>query len=544
MPARASQRPQDAQQRAPRGNTPPRPPRPAQGRSVPLLTAWGRHYRYAPEAFANSVVPWGQPGPYRDWSGLWPWQRTFFAELGRQLAEASWGEKPAGGAPRREPVQWSVSSCADSGKTALVQPLLVLWVMAAYPGTRVMFVSSTEDQAKKRFYPNLKLLVDSSPKLTRMFGYTEAGVIYRRDQPNATYCTVQTAGRGTTGMHSPDQRTAIVIDEANLISDRDFGYLSSPMSDAYSMVFAFGNPTEPDGWHWETHSGGQSKDWRQVFIDARTLPTWNAEPAAVERMERRYDGRDSWRYRAYVLGLPPIEGVHTMVPMQLAELASERPLEDEAGKPVVDYGREPVVVGLDLARVGRNKTTAVWRAGIDARTVEPESYRGSDLGPDELINWAVDIATRPRPPFGAPAVVYYDATGESGQFHRNLERAGVGHVFQPVVMSHADPTKAHAHLRDALWTGMKVWLQEGGCIRPERGLVRTIASARVGMRQNRVKVEEKSKIARRVGREWMDEVDALTLACRQPPLRWVMRNAQRAAMPRRVPRPEGLGYGA
>ena len=502
---------------------------------------FGRRFRYDPVGFLEAVVPFGRPGAYSTWQGLTEKQRTFFAELGRELASLDWGDSHAGTGVRKPLVARAVCAATEVGKTALMLPGLCFWLMACYPGVRIQFASSSERNAMQQFWPNLLLMLENSVILRELFETAAGGEMWVKGQRNETFLVIRASGLKLAGFHSPSGMVVTLLDECNLITDEEFAGCSGAINERRALLFMFGNPTTLFGFFHDYTHGRLRDQCVTTHVSKKDMPDWDESQDAA--LAERLGGMDSWKYRAYVLGLPPLEGTLCAVSREAAERAATRGLRDGFEQPLVDYERTPVVVGVDLARLGAASNCAVWRCGVDARSVRPESLVGSETPIAEKVAWLTDVATRPRPPFRAPSAVYLDYTGESGALEEPLKQNGVWHLFRPVVFNHADPTGVHADLRSAMWTGLRHWLDAGGVIRNDPGLVRTLAASRLKTRHNRLAVETKESMGKIAGRGNLDEADALMLSCRQAPMRMPVSLVRERLRPHRSVRPKGLGYG-
>ena len=508
---------------------------------------FSRRFRYDPVGFIEAVLPFGKPGPLMGWPGPTDWQRAFFAKLGSRLAAADWGESGGRPATRKAPIQLAISSGTETGKTSLVLPMTAVHLMVCFPGMRGHFISSSLEHAMDKFWPNLNLLIDNSPALKHLLATNARGRCWVRSDPNETYMVVVASGLDLSGLHAPRGMTFSLWDEWHRQTDDAWGAGSGQRQERQSVTVIAGNPARNEGFGYERCFGRLAEKWNVTVVGRQDMPDW--DPELEEELVAEHGGKDTWTYRAYVLGQPPLSGSLTVIDRKLAEAAAGRSLDDRFERRKVDYATEPVVVGIDLSRVGDASNCAVWRCGVDARTVEPEQVAGERMSDAERKAWVLDVMTRPREPYGAPAAVYVDVSGETTGLEEFVIAQGLAHVWRPVVFNAGDPSGKYRNVRSALWYGLRAWLQAGGCIRDDPGLVRTICAARVRMQADRagdrVQVDTKESVRRAAGRTHLDEVDALMLACRQPPLTFPgARVRSRLAEYRRYPlRPAGLGYG-
>ena len=509
-------------------------------------------FRWAPLQFLTEFVPLGKPGPYEDFrrrdpadpfSAFWPWQRRVLLRYGRDLEAREWGPDGDGVVHARDPIQLLMVSATGTGKTALVLPGLIVHALVCFPRVRGIAMSASGKQLKSKLYSATKLMIDSSPALTDWIGWRESGPFLRSDPDGTNYVFLSSGTEsGGAGTHGLAGMTHLTVDQAEGTRDAAWMGAAGARQNKQSVQVVAGNPWSDGGWFHRRHEGDLAETWRPVRVnrkDPNDCPEWTADQD--EEALRTYGGEESPKYRQNVLGLPALRAQLEFIPRKLVKSAAEAPLLDEQGKPLVSADA-PCVVGMDLARGGRAFNCAVWRRGGDARSVLPEEVRGSEMSTDELVNWAVDVASRPRPPFPAPARVYFDATGERGDFLSALRWTDVGHKFVPVDFGGKDPTGHHHQLRAALWTGLREWFGAGGRIRNDAALIRTILAAREVMIQGKPGIVPKDEIRRKAGHTRLDEVDALLLAVRQPPPPKVDRRARGWSSIAPPPRPRGYGF--
>lgn len=510
-----------------------------------LERVWADAYKYRLVDFLLRTVPFARP-PYENWirrdpadpcSVFFPWQLAWFRGLEAEAIAKRWGPDADGVVTPRPPIRRVICGSTGCGKTSLALPGLISWLLCCYPGIRGIIQSASREHGQDKLLRDVRLMIDSSPELSRILNVQAGGRIERRDDPDGTNFVVRSAKNvgGGAGTHSLKAMTAVIHDEADDQEDHRFASASGAQDDPQSITVLSGNPYRRFGFFYDRHSGPLAATWNPTFVSRRDLPTWTQ--AAEDDAIREKGGERSLRFRAEFLGLPPLDDAEAFIAMSLLEESARRPLEDY-GHPIVPRDT-PVVVGMDLARGGRAANAAVWRAGLDMRTIEPEVVPGGRQTPDEQVAWAVDIATRPRPPYGVPAAIYFDATGVFG-FEERVRQAGVK-TLVPVQFGAADPTKVHRNIRCALWSGFDAWLRAGGCIRFDRGVMRTLGAARQFMERDRVAITAKEDIGKMAGAEHLDTVDAMLMAARQPPVRRGRVGAEPINGPARR-KPARLGY--
>ena len=497
--------------------------------------------------FVELALPLGEPGWFEAFkpadaedklSGLWPWQRKFLADYSIALAAEDWGPDAEGVVAWKPPRKWAIVSGTGTGKTAFVLPSLICHALCCYRGMKGIAMSASGTNLETKLLAATKAMVQQSPVLSQMLGWRRYGP-YRLDDPEGTNYLFTSSGTesGGAGTHGTRSMSHQTVDQAEGTREASWMGAAGARDDNQSIQVIAGNPWETGNWFRDRYDGAHSSTWNVVRVSRKT----DCGPWTLKQDEEAlaaYGGESSPHYRANVLGLPALRSQRQFIPQKLLEQAASLPVLDEMGEPL-ESAETPCVVGMDIARGGRAFNCAVWCRGTDARSVLPEQVRGDEMSTDELAAWALDVATRPRPPFPAPSRVYFDATGER-DFANALRFSDAGSRFVPVDFAGADPSGKHHQMRGALWTGLLSWFGHGGRIRNDPGLIRTIGAAReIMVKGGKPGIIPKDEIRRRAGHAHLDEVDALLLAVRQPPAR---RYVERRRTPPLMRRPRGYGF--
>ena len=496
--------------------------------------------------FAELVIPFGEPGWFEQYkpadpsdplSALWPWQRKFLADYSISLAEADWGANEDGVVEWKPPRKWAIVSGVGTGKTALILPLTINHALFCYRGMKGIAMSASGANLETKLLAATKAMVQQTV-LSQVLGWRRYGP-YRLDDPDGTNYLFMSGGTESSGAgtHGTRSMSHMTVDQAEGTREASWMGAAGARDDNQSIQVIAGNPWETGNWFRDRYDGAHSATWNVVRVNRATdCGGWTAEQDAEALAT--YGGEDSPHYRANVLGLPALRTQLQFIPQKLLDESAAAPVMDAYGRPL-ESAETPCVVGMDIARGGRAFNCAVWCRGTDARSVQPESVRGDEMSTDELTAWAVDVATRPRPPFPAPARVYFDSTGER-DFLNALRFTDVGYKFVPVGFADADPTGKHHQMRGALWAGLLSWFGHGGRIRNDPALIRTLAAAReIMVKGGKPGIIPKDEIRKRAGHTHLDEVDALLLAVRQPPAK---RYRERREVPPAHRRPRGYGW--
>ena len=478
-----------------------------------------RRYRYDPLAFARLVVPFGRAGTsFERWRHLWPWQVEFFASVAKEVYAKRFGPDENGDVKRKAPVLRSLSSGTGTGKSSVLLPALIFWVLACYPGSRVLAVSPSREHLGDKLFANCRTLLQASPFLRRYFDSSSEGTIWVKGfRERAAIFRTAVSKEALSGTHAPSGIMMVVFDDAAGVLDESFVATDGARSDPQVIAVAAGQPTRLEGWFWRVTHGPLAALWNVQIVSLLDMPDSDDELRARKALE--HDGEDSMDFRVMVLGLPPLLDAMSFIPVRLLEEAMSRPLFDADSRERLVSVDTPVVVGMDLAREGEAENCAVWRAGIDLRSVAPERIRGRDLSASARVDWAIDCAERAREPYGVPCAVYYDSTGLDGAFDDALQRrAPHPEKFHPVNFAAADPAKRFTNKRALMWGALRRWMNAGGVLRADPVLKQTLAAARSEWKNERTMgINPKEEIRAVAGASHLDEVDALLLSMGRPP---------------------------
>ena len=269
----------------------------------------------------------------------------------------------------------AVRSGHGVGKTAMLA-WSVLWWLDTHEHPRVPCAAPTEHQLIDLLWPEMDLWLGRSVDLKSRIGW-QATRVFVRGRQRSCFASQVTAGpdakaENLAGFHAGD--LLYVVDEASGVADRNFIVITGALTTEGARLVMTGNPTRtsgyfakrfvntPDGWHVATVSSTNSK---------RVDNEW-AESVADEW------GKDSDEYRVRVLGLPPRGDASGFIPPEYVDQAMVR--QGPA------FG--PLVLGVDVARYGRDKTAIAVRRG----TVVTEIRTFRKLGNPQVAQKVIDVA--------------------------------------------------------------------------------------------------------------------------------------------------------
>lgn len=174
--------------------------------------------------------------------------------------------------------------------------------------------------------------------------------------------------------------------------------------------------------------------------------------------------------------------------------------------PYAEIGDE-LVMGVDVARFGDDRSVIYIRRGRDARTTDMFTYQGADT-------MAVAARVMVEMDRLRPDGVFIDEGGVGGGVVDRCRQLGysvVGVNFGGKADRFIEGNPKCANKRAEMWATMRAWLQSGGAIRDSRTLEMDLTGPLYSFdANNRIVLERKSDMKKR-GVASPDEADALAL---------------------------------
>jgi hypothetical protein len=217
-------------------------------------------------------------------------------------------------------------------------------------------------------------------------------------------------------------------------------------------------------------------------------------------------GEDSDFIRVRVRGVFPRAGDLQFIDGERVEMAIARPL--------ITDNRQPLIMGVDIARQGSDQTVIRFRRGLDARSIAPVKFRIPDL---------MQVASRVLENVNTwkPDAIFVDATGIGWGVFDRLAQLGCGGLVAVDFGAKADRTDGsdakalYANKRSEMWGFMKDWCRMG-CLPDDRDLSADLTGVEYGYdAANALQLERKQDMRKR-GLASPDDGDALALTFAYP----------------------------
>lgn len=452
------------------------------------------------EKFVRWAFPWGEPGELANEAGPREWQVDILRLIGERLKA-----EDLDGA-----IRIATASGHGIGKSALVS-WIILWGLSTMPLTKVVITANTGDQLRTKTWPEVSKWFNLL--ICKHWFKFEATSIARRSSSGSKEwrCDAATWSENNTaafaGLHNKGRRIILLFDEASQIADKVWEVAEGALTDEDTEILwcCFGNPTENTGRFRECFAGGRfAHRWNPRQIDSRTVPGTNK--AEIAKWIADW-GEDSDFVRVRVKGEFPRGGSMQFIDNDTVDQARRRPV---AASP-----RQPMIMGVDVARFGDDQSVLAFRRGPDARTIEWVKTRGLDL-----VTLSGKVAEQAMEQ-NAQAV-FVDEGGMGAGVVDMLRKmlpdrlvVGINNGGKADRYNLGSDMPSTANKGAEMWASMRAWLKSGG-IPDDPELVAELTARQYGFNvQNAIQLERKEDMKKR-GLSSPDVADALALTFAYP----------------------------
>lgn len=454
-----------------------------------------------PEAFVMFMYPWGKEGtPLARHKQPRGWQRETLQEIKNQI-KGNIGKMAVELPP--EVYREANASGRGPGKSALAA-WLTHWNMSTHIGSTTIVTANTEQQLKSRTWAELgkwhtmslnRHWFERTALSLRPADWFAASV--QRDlQIDIGYYYAQAQlwseeePDSFAGVHNP-HGLVVIYDEASGIPQPIWtvteGFFTEPVLHRYWLVFS--NPRRNTGAFFECFHKHRNS-WKTRNIDSRTVE--GTDLAVYQHIIDTY-GTDSDEARIEVYGQFPHLGDRQFISRQAVADASERQLEPDP--------HAALIMGVDIARFGTDKTVFRWRQGRDARSIPAVKFKGLDnmQVAYEVAKW-IDLTK--------PDAVCIDAGNGTGVIDRLRE---MKYKVNEVWFGAKSDQDEWSNKRTQMWARMRDWLP-GGVIDSDPALMDDICAPEYKFQgsSDRIMLESKDDMKRR-GLDSPDDGDALAV---------------------------------
>lgn len=475
-----------------------------------MTALWRPEIAEDPEAFVMFNYPWGKENtPLHDQKGPRTWQRDELKKIAQHVKDNKL--RIAQKQPPR--VYQSVTASGRGvGKSALLS-WLTDWQQSCHLGATTIITANTEDQLKSKTLAELgrwrTLAINSHWFDKQMLSmkpspwFQELLEDKLKISTDYYYASGQTWSEENTstyaGAHNP-LGMMVLFDEASGIHENIWTVTQGFFTERSPWRFwlAFSNPRRNTGAFKNCFYGPTRDEWHRRSLDGRSIE--ENDPAVYEQIIKQY-GEDSDEARVEVKGEFPRQGDKQFISSELVEGARDREtISDE---------NAPIIMGVDPARFGDDKSVIRFRQGRNARIIAPVKFKGLDNM--ELANQCASLIEKYN-----PDAIAIDAGNGTGVIDRLRE---MGYKVSEVWFGAKSEGKEYANKRTELWGKLRAWLP-GGCIDNDKDLIADLPGPEYGFmgRSDLIMLESKEKMKAR-GIHSPDDGDALAVTFAVNPAR-------------------------
>ena len=410
------------------------------------LSECAAYFYDKPLKFIEWAFDWGV-GELEGQTGPDKWQIEFFLLLAAEIEDRAFD-----GVHSVDPILMSVGSGHGIGKSAAVA-WLILFLLFTRPFAKGTVTASTVKQLQTKTIPELKKWLRRS--CIKHWFKSDTTKIVHVDHPENWRADFHTATKENSeafaGQHANDATSFYVFDESSGVPDEIDTVAKGGLTDGEPMYFKFGNRTKKTGHFNRTFiDKTEARRWVSMTVDSRTAKMTNKRQ--LREWIEDY-GIDSDFCRVRILGLDPKQDSDAY--FDAAKIAEARVREALAST----YA--PLVLGVDVARFGSDRSVIAIRKGRDARTHQARVFRKYDtqqLGA-EVVKAIIELK---------PMRVYVDGTGVGGGVVDYLNHNGYSHLVKEVQFgAAADDPKRYFNKRTEMYGRLRAAIHEGGLAIPD-----------------------------------------------------------------------------
>lgn len=415
-----------------------------------LTRMLGEDFYVSPYKFALWAYAWGE-GDLRAFDGPRRWQRDVMENIEEYLRNEITNKRS--GKDIGDFYRHAVASGRGPGKSALVG-MLAHWFMSTRIGGSVWVAANGEPQLRTKTFPEIskwvarginseffdtnamsiqpatwfRNYIESPQGLNRSTRYYYiSGQLWSEESPDAF-----------AGAHNFDGEFSI-FDEASGIPDAIWGVQNGVFTENIVDRFwlAFSNPRKNSGAFFECFNKNRDL-WRNTQIDSRTVE--GVSQQTYQNIIAEY-GEDSNEAKVEVYGQFPSVGDSQFIGTAVVDEALTREKYDDDAA--------PVVIGVDVARFGADKTCVVVRKGRDLVSVQ----KFSGLDTMSVVGKVIEAIGKWN-----PDMVAIDEGGlGSGVVDRLTEQR---YKVRGVNFGWKSNSIAFANKRAEMWGEMREWLKK------------------------------------------------------------------------------------
>jgi hypothetical protein len=389
----------------------------------------------------------------------------------------------------------AVRSGHGTGKSTALA-VAALWFLATRKDALVPCTAPTAHQLQDVLWREMRRLLSGADENVRaLFQATSDRIILKGTAGMIVARTARPENPDALqGFHAPE--ILFIIDEAAGVNDAIFEVARGALSTPSARVALTGNPTRLSGYfHSAFHAARDS--WTRLTFSCLDSPL--VAPEYARDLAAEY-GEDSDVYRVRVLGEFPKSGMHNLISLDLVDRAMAKQLS------MGSQSYAPLVMGVDPAWLGTDRSAAVARQGMAARVLFTTRKTDTVVLAEMVARRAAELT---------PDAIFVDQTGVGAGVLDQLKRTrhpvfGVSFAQSPL-----EPDR-FVNRRAEMWWRVREWLERGASLEANAELRDDLTSPEYHYTASgKVQLEPKDCMRRR-GLASPDIGDALALTFAMP----------------------------
>ena len=341
----------------------------------------------------------------------------------------------------QSPLLVAVAAAHGVGKSAIAC-MLIYWAFVTRPLLRGIITANTEKQLLNRLGAELYHWLDALlPDIKKGIKKTQTKLAVVGEAERWLIESVNWSKEGgkvnesVAGLHAKHVLT--VYDEASGIPDEIWNATAGTMTTPKAFHFVFGNPLRNTGMFRNCFLE-KSKGWITHQVSAFDSPETTTE-AYIQEMRSRY-GEHSLEYRTRVYGLFPESDENQWI--------DDEEIYGAVARSVPPDKESPIILGVDVARFGRNLSVIVCRQG---RHVFKDIRTFRKIDGWELANEVI----RAKEDFGAH-FIFIDGTGVGASPTDILKNRGLRGCLKDIHTGKESKNKfVYKNKRSEIWGRLK-----------------------------------------------------------------------------------------
>lgn len=336
----------------------------------------------------------------------------------------------------------AIKSGHGTGKSTLMS-WLILWALTCHYDVKCPTTAPTAHQLEDVLWTEVRKWGTRLPSLWRDALEVTSDTIRFKGLPG--YAVARTGRKenpeALQGFHA--ETLCFFVDEASGIDDVVFQVAQGALSTEGSRIIMAANPTRTSGYFYNAFHRDRDR-WTRFTFSCLDSP--HVSPDYAKEVADSY-GEDSDIYRVRVLGEFPSAGDMQFISSALVESSMGKHLHE------TQYNFAPVILGVDVARYGPDRSVIVLRQGLYSDIL----WQGRGVDTMELA----DIVASCWHERKADAVMV-DVVGVGGGVVDRLRQMGLEPL--PINSGGASALKNCLNKRAEMWWRLRDWLASGACL--------------------------------------------------------------------------------